>query len=77
MLKDLDPSSRWKWQWNRLQETMMDRFFGLTIGEGFHVDTREGMAARMARAGFVDFAWKRVDRFYPHAHIIYTARRPK
>lgn len=75
ILKDLDPSSRLKWQWNRFQETMMDRFFGLTIGEGFYIDTREQIGERMARAGFTDFQWKRVDFGYPHAHIIYTARK--
>jgi SAM-dependent methyltransferase len=75
ILKDLDPSSRLKWQWNRFQETMMDRFFGLTIGEGFYIDTREQIGERMARAGFSDFQWKRVDFGYPHAHIIYTARK--
>lgn len=75
VLKDLDPSRRLKWQWNRLQETLMDRFFGLTIGEGFYVDTIEQIAGRMARAGFVDFQWKRVDFGYPHAHIVYTGRR--
>jgi SAM-dependent methyltransferase len=77
VLKDLDPSNRMKWQWNRLQETLMDRFFGLTIGEGFYIDTREGIAGRMSRAGFERFEWQRVDAFYPHAHIIYTARRPQ
>ena len=76
VLKDLDPSSRWKWQWNRLQESVMDRFFGLTIGEGFYIDSREQIGERMTAAGFADFEWKRVDRGYPHAHIVYTARRP-
>ena len=78
VLKDLDPSSRLKWHWNRFQETTMDRLFGLTIGEAFYVeiDTREQIGERMARAGFTDFQWKRVDFGYPHAHIIYTARRP-
>ena len=76
ILKDLDPSNRLKWNWNRFQETMMDRFFGLTIGEGFYIDTREQIGERMARAGFTDFQWKRVDFGYPHAHIIYTARKP-
>jgi SAM-dependent methyltransferase len=75
VLKDLDPSHRLKWQWNRFQETMMDKFFGLTIGEGFYIDTREGIGERMARAGFKDFQWKRVDFGYPHAHIIYTAKK--
>ena len=75
VLKDLDPAHRLKWQWNRLQETIMDRFFGLTIGEGFYIDTREEIGQRMARAGFTDFQWKRVDFGYPHAHIIYTSRK--
>lgn len=75
VLKDLDPSNRLKWTWNRIQETISDRFLGLTIGEGFYVDTREQIAERMARAGFKDFEWKRVDSGYPHAHIIYTAKK--
>lgn len=76
ILKDLDPSHRLKWMWNKFQESMMDRFFGLTIGEGFYIDTREQIGERMARAGFTGFEWKRVDFGYPHAHIIYTARKP-
>jgi SAM-dependent methyltransferase len=75
VLKDLDPSKRLKWQWNKFQESMMDRFFGLTIGEGFFIDTIEGIGQRMTRAGFTDFQWQRVDFMYPHAHIVYTARK--
>lgn len=75
VLKDLDPSNRLKWQWNRFQESMMDRFFGLTIGEGFYIDSPEEIGQRMARAGFSDFRARRVDSWYPHAHIIYTARK--
>ncbi len=77
VLKDLDPSRRLKWQWNRLQETVMDRFFGLTIGEGFYIDTREAIGERMARAGFTDFRWEHVDFLYPHAHVVYTGRKPR
>ena len=76
VLKDLDPSNRLKWQWNRFQETMMDKFFGLTIGEGFYIDTPSQIGERMSRAGFSGFTQKRVDFGYPHAHIIYTARKP-
>ncbi|HEX9162536.1 MAG TPA: methyltransferase domain-containing protein, partial [Thermoanaerobaculia bacterium] len=75
VLKDIDPSRRLKGRWNRLQEAIMDRFFGLTIGEGFYIDTIEEIGERMRRAGFIDFQWKRVDFGYPHAHIIYTAKR--
>ena len=75
VLKDLDPDKRLKWQWNRLQETIMDKFFGLTIGEGFYIDTRDGIRQRMERVGFTGFTWKHVDFGYPHAHVIYTARK--
>jgi hypothetical protein len=27
------------------------------------------------RAGFADFQWKHVDFGYPHAHVLYTARK--
>ena len=75
VLKDLDPSNRLKWMWNRIQETVSDKLFGLTIGEGFYIDTRDQIGERMARAGFTDFQWKRVDFGYPHAHIVYSARK--
>lgn len=77
VLKDLDPSNRLKWTWNRIQETISDSIFGLTIGEGFYIDTPDEIAGRMARAGFADFQQRRVDRGYPHAHIVYTARKPE
>jgi len=76
VLKDLDPSNRLKWTWNRIQETISDAVFHLTIGEGFYIDTPQQIHDRMSRAGFVDFESSRVDRWYPHAHIIYTARKP-
>ena len=76
VLKDLDPSKRLKWQWNRMQETISDAVFQLTIGEGFYIDSRGEVEARMKSVGFVDFQWQHVDMGYPHAHIIYTARKP-
>lgn len=75
VLKDLDPSNRLKWTWNRIQETISDAVFHLTIGEGFYIDTPQQIAGRMSRAGFVDFQMQHVDFGYPHAHIIYTARK--
>jgi SAM-dependent methyltransferase len=77
VLKDLDPSDRLKWNWNRMQETISDAVFHLTIGEGFYIDTPDQIRARLERAGFTQFEAHRVDRFYPHAHIVYTARRPQ
>lgn len=76
VLKDLDPTNRLKWNWNRLQETISDAVFHLTIGEGFFIDTPTAIRQRMERAGFTDFTQKHVDSGYPHAHIVYTARKP-
>jgi SAM-dependent methyltransferase len=75
ILKDLDPSNRLKWMWNATQEWISDHVFHLTIGEGFYIDTPTQIAERFAKAGFVDFAKKRVDFGYPHAHIVYSGRR--
>ena len=59
-----------------MQETISDAVFHLTIGKGFYIDTPQQIHERLASAGFTDFREQRVDRFYPHAHIIYTARKP-
>jgi SAM-dependent methyltransferase len=77
ILKDLDPSNRLKWNWNRMQETISDAVFHLTIGEGFFIDSPDQIHARLTKAGFADFRAERVDAWYPHAHIIYTATRPR
>ncbi|HXG59701.1 MAG TPA: class I SAM-dependent methyltransferase [Thermoanaerobaculia bacterium] len=76
VLKDLDPSKRLKWMWNRIQETISDAVFHLTIGEGFYIDTPGQIRERMERAGFTRFHMQHVDTGYPHAHIIYTAYHP-
>lgn len=76
VLKDLDPTNRLKWQWNRFQEWMSDTFFKLTIGEGFYIDTPAEIGERMTRAGFTDFRATKVDTGYLHAHILYTAVKP-
>jgi 2-polyprenyl-3-methyl-5-hydroxy-6-metoxy-1,4-benzoquinol methylase len=77
ILKEIDPTSRIKGAWNRMQELISDTLFGLTMGEGFYNEAPDVIADRMMRAGFVDFTSKRVDFGYPHAHILYTARRPE
>lgn len=76
IIKDIDPTSRLKWKWNRMQEAVSDRFLGLTIGEGLYPESPDEIGARYARAGFTGFEWRRVDRGYPHAHALYLGRRP-
>lgn len=76
LVKDLDPAARVKSAWNRFQERGFADLLQLTVGKFGENDTREQMAARLSRAGFVGVRWKRIDFCYPHAHIVYTATRP-
>jgi hypothetical protein len=75
-MKEIDPTSRIKEPWNRAQEFLSDTLFGLSLGSVFYNETPGVIAERLTRAGFVDFTAKRIDFGYPHAHILYTARRP-
>lgn len=74
VLKDIDPSRRLKFRWNRLQENLADRL-GLSLGTQYTNEPIAEITERMTRAGFTGLEWKRIDRGYPHAHILYTARR--
>ena len=75
LLKEIDPANRWKGLWNRAQERLVD-LVGLTLGDAFSYETRAEMARRLARHGFVDVAAVDLGRGYPHAHLLYVARRP-
>ena len=75
VLKELDPSARWKAAWNRFQERISDALH-MSLGETRPQPTRDEMADMLTRAGFVDFRFRRIDTGYPHAHIVYTARKP-
>jgi len=74
VLKDIDPSRRVRYHWNKLQEDIVDRI-GLSLGRQFDSDSIDTISDRMTRAGFTGLQWQRIDFGYPHAHILYTARR--
>lgn len=75
LLKEIDPEDRWKGAWNRAQEKAAD-LLGLTLGDAFAYETRQQMRERLTRLGFTDFAAHDLGAGYPHAHILYIARRP-
>ncbi len=78
IIKDLDPSARLKNAWDRAQEVVAVRALRLSRGAGiFEHDTREQVDARLRASGFTEVAARRIDRWYPHAHIVYTARKPQ
>lgn len=77
VLKDMDPSHRLKMRWARLQERLSETFLGITLGHGFVAQSKEEVTAMLAEAGFVGIHARRIDRGYPHPHLIYTASRPE
>ncbi len=75
LLKEIDPEHRLKGMWNRTQERIAD-LLGMTLGDAFSYETREQVRARLERLGFDRFEAIDLGAGYPHAHILYLARRP-
>jgi 2-polyprenyl-3-methyl-5-hydroxy-6-metoxy-1,4-benzoquinol methylase len=75
LLKEQDPTVIWKNRWNRIQESLNSRFLEITLGEAFSYEPPEAMVRRLIDAGFADVRVERIDRGYPHPHILYVARR--
>ena len=74
IIKEHDPTSRWKNAWNRAQEAIATKL-RLTLGESFTYETPDEFTARLQRLGFRDVEARRIDFGYPHAHIVYVGRR--
>lgn len=74
LLKEIDPENRFKGKWNRVQEKIAD-LLGMTLGDAFSYETRAEIRARLERLGFEGFEAVELGRGYPHAHILYMARR--
>ncbi len=74
LMKEIDPAHRLKGMWNRAQERVADRL-GMTLGDAFSYETRDGMRSRLARLGFERFQAVELGAGYPHAHILYLAYR--
>lgn len=75
LLKEIDPEHRLKGTWNRTQERIAD-LLGMTLGDAFSYETRDEMRRRLERFGFERFEALELGAGYPHAHILYRARRP-
>ena len=75
LLKELDPDHRAKAAWNRAQESLANTV-DLTLGRSFSYETGPALRARVERAGLDRFEVHYIGRWYPHAHVLYSARRP-
>jgi SAM-dependent methyltransferase len=76
LLKELDPAHPLKSNWARFQEWLNRTFLHITLGEHFVQQTRDEVRETLESIGFRGFEAKPIDAGYPHAHILYTARRP-
>lgn len=74
LVKEHDPTARIKNTWNRWQESLATKLH-LTLGESFSYETPADFTARLKRLGFTEIEAKRIDFGYPHAHILYIARK--
>lgn len=75
LIKEMDPSARFKNAWNRMQERISMRVLKITMAETFNVEGVLAFVARLERHGFRDVMVKRVDLGYPHPHVLFVARR--
>jgi 2-polyprenyl-3-methyl-5-hydroxy-6-metoxy-1,4-benzoquinol methylase len=74
LIKEQDPTAVAKNSWNRAQEWIATTL-RLTLGESFSYESPSAFVARLERHGFRDVRVVRVDRWYPHPHILYVAKR--
>ena len=72
LIKEHDPTARIKHSWNRVQERLASALH-LTLGESFSYEAPADFAERLRRHGF-SATYQRIDRGYPHAHILYVAK---
>jgi 2-polyprenyl-3-methyl-5-hydroxy-6-metoxy-1,4-benzoquinol methylase len=75
LLKEIDPEHRVKGFVNRQQERLATAI-NMTLGEAFSYEAPSQLRARLERNGFVEVAASALGRWFPHAHILYTARKP-
>ena len=74
IIKEQDPTARFKNAWNALQERGATAF-GLTLGESFTYEAPADVVSRLQRLGFERVRSKHIDFGYPHPHVMYTAYR--
>lgn len=75
LVKEMARTPRWKARWNRAQETLAVRAFRITEGSHLNFTPIEQVCRWLAEAGLAPVV-HRLDRGYPHPHVLIVARRP-
>ncbi len=75
VVKEVAEKPRWKFQWNRLQETVSTRVLGITAGDGsLHFVAPSTMAGWLEAEGLRTES-RALDRGYPWPHHLLVGRR--
>lgn len=75
VVKEMADRPRWKFRWNRLQETVSVRLLGITEGRSFTF-LPPSRLEEVARRQGLDTSTARLDRGWPHPHHLLVAQRP-
>lgn len=75
VVKEMGCRPRWKFHWNRLQETLSVRVLGITRGGAFTFLAPERLESMMRERGLATTSVG-VDRGRPHPHHLLVGRRP-
>lgn len=75
VIKEIDETRRWKYRLARTQELAATRLFKVTEGETVRFVPAARLAAALRGAGLT-VERHRIDRGYPHAHLLLVGRKP-
>jgi len=73
-VKEMALAPRWKFHWNRIQETLAVRVLGITVGEGMTFVDPSEMGRWLVDEG-LDVRHLPLHKGYPHPHHLLVARR--
>ncbi len=76
LLKDVDSRPRWKLAVAWSQEFVAIKVFGISTSTGLGFQSARSLTKLLETTGFVDAKVTRIDRWYPHPHILISATRP-
>ncbi len=75
LIKELDTSPWWKYAPSAVEEFLAVRVAGMTHGTRLHFQSSRDLANAVADVGFTSVTTERMDRWYPHPHVLVSGER--
>jgi 2-polyprenyl-3-methyl-5-hydroxy-6-metoxy-1,4-benzoquinol methylase len=75
VVKELDTRPWWKYAPSAFEEFLAVRVAGITQGNHLHFQPSGRLVSALESAGFNSVCCERVDRWYPHPHVLVTGAR--